>query len=236
MTTDIKKQEYRLLFLIVSQKLAPKAQEILDEDNIPMHYHIVAKGTASGELLDIIGLGELEKTIVISMLTKEIAEKLLSKLKNKLYLGTPNTGIAFTIPISGGSATAIQLMQVLQADTVNTERTEIENMENKYVMVMAFVNQGFSEEVMAAAKPAGAGGGTVFHSRRVCNEESVKLWGITIQPEREIVLILANEDKKVPIMRAITEKCGIQSDAHGIVISLPVDEVAGLNKYESLSL
>ena len=81
------------------------------------------------------------------------------------------------------------------------------------------------EEVMAAAKPAGAGGGTVFHSRRVCSEESIQMWGITIQQEREIVLILAEEEKKVAIMQAITEKCGAQSEAHGIVVSMPVDEL-----------
>ena len=103
-------------------------------------------------------------------------------------------------------------------------------MESKYSMIMSFVNQGFSDDVMSAAKPAGASGGTVFHSRRVENEQTLQFWGISIQPEREIVLILAPKENKTAIMRAISEKCGVGSDAHGVVISLPVDDVAGLNK------
>ena len=47
-------------------------------------------------------------------------------------------------------------------------------------------------------------------------------------PKKEV------EEKKVAIMQAITEKCGAQSEAHGIVVSMPVDEVAGLNTYASL--
>lgn len=103
-------------------------------------------------------------------------------------------------------------------------------MDSKYTMILAFVNQGFSEDVMSAAKSVGAGGGTVFHSRRVGSEESSQFWGISIQQEREIVLILAEKESNVAIMKAISEKCGVQSDAHGVVLSVPVENVAGLNK------
>lgn len=235
METENKKNEYRLLFLISSPKLALKAEEMFKKNKLPMQYHVIAKGTASGEIKDILGLGEIEKTIIISMMQREKASNMLEQLKNKLYLGTPNTGIAFTLPLSGGSAAAVRIMHG-HVNENRSERTEVEKMKNKHVMIMAFVNQGFSEEVMTAAKPAGAGGGTVFHSRRVCSEESIQMWGITIQQEREIVLILAEEEKKVAIMQAITEKCGAQSEAHGIVVSMPVDEVAGLSTYQSLSL
>lgn len=44
-------------------------------------------------------------------------------------------------------------------------------------MIMAIVNQGYSEEVMAAAKTAGATGGTVFQSRRVGSEDTIKFGG-----------------------------------------------------------
>ena len=53
--------------------------------------------------------------------------------------------------------------------------------------------------------------------------------GITIQQEREIVLILARKKDKGEIMKAINEKCGLQSEAHGVVVSLPVDNVVGLS-------
>ena len=102
-------------------------------------------------------------------------------------------------------------------------------MENEYSEVMAIVNQGFSEEVMNAARPMGATGGTVFHSRRVGSEEAMKFWGISIQQEREVVLILAKKEDKKAIMQAIHKECGMQSKANGIVLSLPVDGIIGVN-------
>lgn len=220
--------DIRLLFLIGSQKLAKKAEVLFFEAQLPIQYRVSAMGTASGEMVDLLGLGTIDKTVLMSILPKKLADKMLRMMQNKLYLGTPNTGVAFTLPLSAATAGVTKLMQSLDSSSDN--KSEGENMNSKYAMIMAFVNQGFSEDVMSAAKPAGASGGTVFHSRRVENEESMKFWGIPIQQEREIVLILATKETKVAIMKAITEKCGIQSDAHGVVISLPVDEVAGLNK------
>ena len=49
-----------------------------------------------------------------------------------------------------------------------------------------------------------------------------------VQQQREIVIILADKKNKVAIMKAISEKCGSDSPAHGMVISLPVDDVAGI--------
>ena len=101
-------------------------------------------------------------------------------------------------------------------------------MEGTFSMILAFVNQGFSEEVMTAGKAAGAAGGTVFHSRRVGSREAAHFWGVSIQEEREIVLILTKKEKKTEIMKAISDKCGAGTEAQGVVVSVPVDEIVGL--------
>lgn len=230
MTNDNKRLEYRLLFLIVSQKLGPKGLEVFAQRHVPMQYHIHARGTASGEFAEMIGLGGSDKSVTIGMLPKNAANEMLLELQTQLYLGTPNSGIAFTVPISGGSASITRLMQILETEHAETERIQGDSMDNSYTLILVFVNQGCSEDVMSAARPAGAGGGTVFHGRSVCNEEAQKLWGISVQPEREIVMIVAEREKKLAIMKAISEKCGSQSPANGMMISLPIDGVAGLKK------
>ncbi len=50
-----------------------------------------------------------------------------------------------------------------------------------------------------------------------------------MQQEREVVIILAQKEDKLAIMQAIGQKCGMQSPAQGVVMSLPVDEIAGLD-------
>ena len=83
--------------------------------------------------------------------------------------------------------------------------------ENEYQMIVALVNQGYSEDVMAAARPAGAAGGTVLHSRRIGAEETLRQWGFSIQQEKEAVLILARKEEKLAIILG-TEGDGLATE------------------------
>lgn len=60
------------------------------------------------------------------------------------------------------------------------------------------------------------------------SEEATGYWGLGVQEEKEIVLILADAESKAGIMRAIGEHCGMHSEAKGLVTSLPIDSVMGL--------
>lgn len=219
-----------MLFLIATPKLVHKAVDLFKEGMIPVQYIMHAQGTASSEIMDMLGLGGVEKDLMLCMLPKVLADKMLKKLRSRLHLGMPNTGIAFTVVMSSCSGHMVRLMESSKPqEEERPGREDWEEMENGYSAVMAIVNQGFSEEVMNAARPVGATGGTVFHSRRVGSEEAMKFWGISIQQEREVVLILAKKENKKAIMQEINKKCGMQTDANGIVLSLPVDEIIGVN-------
>ena len=231
MTANRKKASYRILFLIATPKLVKKAVDLFNQEDVPMQYLFHAQGTASSEVMDMLGLDGVDKNILMSMMPKAFAGELLSKLQKKLHLGMPNTGIAFTLVLSGGSGHIVQLIDSLQPEINRTllERNETGMAGSEYYMIMAIVNQGFSEEVMNAARPVGASGGTVFHSRRIGSAEAMKFWKISVQEEREVVIILATKDDKQAIMEAIGQQCGMQSKAQGMVMSLPVDGVVGLD-------
>ena len=224
-----KKLDFRLFFFIAVPKLTRKAKEIYIEENVPITYNLTAHGTASSEVMAVLGLENNEKRVLISLVPGSVTENLVSKLRDRLFLGAPNTGIAFNVPLSGCSSSMMQMMNQLNENyDISLEAEEGDSMDNEHVMLMAFVDEGYSEDVMAAARPAGAKGGTVFHSRCAGSEDTLKIWNIVVQQQREIVIILAEKMNKVAIMKAISEKCGSQSPAHGMVISLPVDDVAGL--------
>ena len=228
--TERKKLDFRLFFFIAVPKLARKAKEIYIEENVPITYNMTAHGTASSETMAVLGLESDEKRALVSLIPGSVANELMGKLKDRLFLGAPNTGIAFNVPLSGCSSSMMRMMKKLNEEydiSLETEK-EDEPMENEHVMLMAFVDEGYSEDVMAAARPAGAKGGTVFHSRVAGSEDTLKIWNIVVQQQREIVIILADKKNKVAIMKAISEKCGSDSPAHGMVISLPVDDVAGI--------
>lgn len=98
----------------------------------------------------------------------------------------------------------------------------------KHEMILCIVNTGFSETVMDAAKDVGARGGTVIHARGTANKEAEQFFHISIQPDKEIVLILVPEKIKDDVLHAIYRSAGLKSEGQGIAFSLPVDDVVGL--------
>lgn len=101
-------------------------------------------------------------------------------------------------------------------------------MKKGYKCILAIVNNGFSEEAMDAAKACGAKGGTVLHGRGTISKEAEKFFNISIQPEKEIVMILAHADAVDGILKGLYNAIGTSTQAQGIVFSIPVDETAGL--------
>lgn len=227
-----RKTPSRMLFLIAAPKFADKAATLLLKNNVPIQYKISGMGTATSEMMDLLGLGTSEKTIIASILPKTVANETLAQLDDTLEeLERKNRGIAFTLPISGLNKLLLRMTEGLeeQRATQKSERKEESVMtERKHALITAIVNQGYSEEVMNAARGAGARGGTVIHSRRIADEKTMASMGLGVQEEREMILIVADEEHKLQIMQAIGEKCGVHSEAKGVVLSLPIDNVIGL--------
>lgn len=102
-------------------------------------------------------------------------------------------------------------------------------MSSVHEVIVCIVNQGFSDDVMVAARECGARGGTVLNARGTAREDAEEKFGIVIQPEKEVVLILVNKEIKDSILHAIYQKVGLNSPGQGIAFSVPVDEVIGLS-------
>ena len=98
----------------------------------------------------------------------------------------------------------------------------------KHEMIMCIVNSGFSETVMDAAREFGAKGGTVIRGRGTANVEAEKLYGIAIQPDKEIVLILVDTAIKNDILHAIYKAAGLKTPGQGIAFAVPVEDVVGI--------
>lgn len=94
--------------------------------------------------------------------------------------------------------------------------------------IFCIVNDGYSEAVMEAAKKFGARGGTVMNARGTAGKEAEKFFGITVQPEKEIVMILVPAELKESILNALYEEVGLDTAGQGIAFSLPVDGVVGI--------
>ena len=90
-----------------------------------------------------------------------------------------------------------------------------------YEAVFCIVNAGYSDIVMDAAREVGARGGTVIHARGTANKEAEQFFQITIQPDKEIVMILVPSDIKDAVLHALYRDAGLKTAGQGIAFSMP---------------
>ena len=98
----------------------------------------------------------------------------------------------------------------------------------QHEMIVCIVNSGFSDEVMNTAREYGAKGGTVFNARGTADKEAESFFKISIQPEKEVVLILVPAKLKDDILHALYRQVGLNTPGQGIAFTMPVDSVVGL--------
>ena len=101
-------------------------------------------------------------------------------------------------------------------------------------VIFCIVNAGYSDAVMDAAKELGARGGTIIHARGTANREAETIFGITVQPEKEIVMILVPSAIKDDILHALYKAVGLNTPGQGIAFTMPVESVVGLTDFTTI--
>ena len=203
------KTAFRCLVIIVDFNIREKLTEFLMDSKIPIYYQMHGIGTASSNFLNLCGLGDTHKAIMLCFVPKNRTKLLLAEMNQALQLHKKGTGIAISIPLNGMQGWLYKLIN--NADSEQTE-TELENEVKKmndtitHAMILVTINHGYSDSATEVS--------THF--------------GIPLQDEQEIVAIVVPKDKKTDIMTAISSQHGIDTPAHAVAFSLPVDAIMGL--------
>lgn len=222
----------RAVFTIVDYSNGGKIAEIYKNEQVPIRLVTHGHGAADSEMLDYLGFGENKKSIMISLLTSERADRIISAAEEKMQLSKPGNGIIFSVPVS--SMTAF-LAELIDRDGKNnteiTKESELKmSREHQHELIVTIITKGYFPEVKAAANSAGARGGTLIHALGLGGEEAQKFLGISIQPEKDIILIIVRREEKNKVMSAIAEAAGINTQGRGIIFSMPVDSAFGLSE------
>jgi hypothetical protein len=217
-----------LLIVVCDRGEGKKAVEMLRGRKTSFNLLTLGKGTANSKMLNYLGLGQTEKTILFSVMSFIDARDALSQLEWTLDLKRPGHGIAFTLPLSGACVKGI--VSVPAGTGKRGGEVQVED-QFEYELILAVANRGYNQEVMDAARAARAAGGTIVNARGFALTGAEKFFGMTLQPEKEIVIILTPSERKTDIMKAIAEKAGPETPAGAVTISLPVSDVEGLQPY-----
>ena len=195
---------------------------------LPVVLTVMANGTATEEELDLYGLKKTQKTIIMTTADEETAWKLKHQLRRNLFIDIPGNGIMMTLPVK--SIGGYRSMAALTNQTTLTK--EVPDMEFPYELLLVVANRGYVDEVMEAAKSAGASGGTVIHASNA-GAAAGQLLGLHLATEKDVILIVARREIKTAIMNAVMKQTGGDHDADAVVLSLPVSEVAGFRRLET---
>ena len=215
------------VFLSITDKdKTDRVLKLFKRHKITYSCSINGKGTASGSVMSYFGLNEIKKDVIISIVPEILETKVMYDLHNKLEMYEPGNGICFSLPITSASR---YLSNQYKDLTVIKEEYIVKN-EKEYELIILIVSEGYAQVAMDAAKKVGAGGGTLINGIGLGSKEATKFLGITIEPEKDVVLILVEKEEKRKIMEEISNVVGLSHEGRGICFAIPVDNVIGLSQ------
>ncbi|PNV63326.1 transcriptional regulator [Clostridium sp. chh4-2] len=222
--------EVYMMVTVTNRSRVEKFLSFYKEKQLSVMMVTLGAGTASGDVLDYLGLEVSEKAVIFSVVTDGIWKTVKKGLENQLRIDIPGSGIAFTVPLSsiGGKRELMFLTE--NQGYEKGEETSLKETTHELLVVIA--NNGYIETVMDAARTAGAAGGTVIHAKGTGMERAEQFLGVSLASEKEMIFIVTKKEQKNPIMKAIMAQAGMESKAKAIVFSLPVTSTAGLRLLE----
>lgn len=219
----------KLLISIVNRGSGRKVKGIVDELSVALSFTFTGYGTAYSALLDYLGIGETEKTIVFSIIPEADEESIMRELRTQMSLYLAGKGISFTVPLAGISQKVADGILGAASHQEQEEKRIMKHEDRKFNLVIAVVRSGNVDDAMEAARSAGASGGTVVRARATENRKAEQFVGITLLEEQEMLMILTKMEHTQAIMDALSERVGLKTPACGVIFALPVDRTAGIS-------
>ena len=134
------------------------------------------------------------------------------------------------------------LALVLDAAAMLRPGSETKNMENapkraggegmgaSNTLITCIITHGQADEIMRMARQAGARGGTILSARGTGTEDDVKFFGISLAPEKEMLLIVADGANAQSILEAVGRLPIFSEPGGGIMFTTPVEEFFTLGR------
>ena len=215
----------KLIISFIGRGQGNDLSKLYAEYNVNFNYRCVGVGTASSDLLDVLGIGSAEKDVIFSLASQVNAERLMTRLSDNLR-SIREKGIVFSMPLTGLNNVVATVLE-RQGDAENRGGNDMDaNTANSLVLVM--VNQGNTDEVMNTARAAGARGGTIIRSRFMGAEELDGLYESMQEGEKEIIAMVVPTSQRNTIMETINKKHGLKTEAGAVLLSLGIDQIAKL--------
>lgn len=219
-------ERMKAMITIVNRGDGVSLAKLYAQNGVQLHLQIAASGTASSEVMNMLGLTIKDRDLILGFGPESAVNSLLNRLDDD-YRGILSVrGIAFSLPLT---AISNLFAAALSKPVSETKGGPVMPQEKEHNLIFVTVNQGYTDVVMHTACEAGATGGSVIRGRWVGAEPLEKYHNITLQDEREIIVIACAREKRNSIMDAINAKHGLHSREQAFVCSVPIDRMVRLS-------
>ena len=180
---------------------------------------LMGRMISASPVLSVLGLGGATQDIgdKLSFLILRLSG---SKEKDACKKERRNFGIMFTLNAD----------TFLKKGIISGGDGSMKDSEARQDLICVIVNKGYADDAMAAARKAGAGGGTVLNARGTAREDDVKFFGMHIVPEKEMLMIVTEHEKKAAVIEAIRTLPCLEQTGSGITFSAGVENFTVLGK------
>lgn len=210
----------KCVFAITDYKSVDKLEQLFSKLENKFSFSLSAYGTAQSITLNYLGI-ENKKILKCAICHDSISKELLTSLKEDMHFTQKNAGVAFAVPVTRVTKSITKII----GDSNGEER---HMQEITHELIITIVDKGCAEEVRNTARAAGSRGGTLLHGLGLGGAEAEKILGISIKPEKDIILIVVEKEQSQNVMSKITKAVGLNTENHGICFALPVDNAVGL--------
>ncbi len=207
-----------LLFVIVNRGRANAVLQKAREWGATEGTIVLGEGTVQSKVLEMLGLVEIHKEIVMIPSSNILCGQLHKMLSKEFTLHRRNRGVAFTIPFK---------RQQLQSDKPEQQQIPPEEVESPHDCIITIVDKGQGGACVKAARAAGAKGGTLIRGRGAGVPKNL-YFPLVLEPQKDIVIIIAPKDKTPLIRQRIFSDLKLDKIGNGIIFTLPVSRVNGL--------
>ncbi len=208
-----------LMVVIVDFGIGSKVLKLAKKKGVTGGTIFLGKGTVDDKLLDVLGICDTRKEIVLMVAEDRISNATMPFIEEKLKLKEKQNGIGFS--------SSINYFTGSKNKSNPDNKVEVESMFNCIYVV---VDKGRAVDVVDSANKAGSKGGTIINARGSGIHETSKLFSMEIEPEKEVVLILAESEITDNIVKAITEDLEIEKPGNGILFVQSVTNTYGMKR------
>lgn len=98
----------------------------------------------------------------------------------------------------------------------------------RFKLILSSVKPELTDNIIEAAKKAGATGATIIPARGTGIHEAKTFFGLALEAQTDIILFLVEEHIVVTVLSRIEQAGQFRKPGTGIAFSVPVENVVGL--------